>query len=205
MRMKKMNFWLLASLFVAAFALSACGDDEENGNTPKDETVEVTAENLKGTWDGAVEHDFAQGYPQRWRIKFDGENYTTWHTHQTAGSINDEEQGLKTVGNKEQGTWKYENGKLVLTPAKQWASYYLTAKSLNDPYYYVYYNYNPETMEADQWYETSEYTIQSGIERDLEDGGDESGWYIMRWPVVSLTKTALSIRINRDVFKLNKQ
>lgn len=202
--MKKLNFWLLASLFVAAFTLSACGDDEENNEnvTPPNGNVEVNAENLKGTWDGAVEHDFAQNYYQRWRIHFDGENYTTWHTHQTVGSINDEEQGLKTVGNKEQGTWKYENGKLVLTPTKQWASYYQTAKSLNDPYYYVYYNYNEETMEADQWYETPDILIQNGIERDLNDNTD---WYIQKWPVVSLTKTALSIKINRDVFKLEKQ
>ena len=220
--MKKLNFWLLASLFVAAFTVAACGDEDEplgpdnnNNNptdsttTPKDSTVTlpVNAENLKGTWDGFVEHDFAQGYYQRWRINFDGENYTTWHTHQMVGTTYDEEQGLKTVGNKEQGTWKYENGKLVLTPAKQWASYYLTAKSINDPnMYYVYYNYNTETMEADQWYETSEYLIQEGIKRDLEEGdGSESGWYIKRWPVTGLTKTVLSIRINKDVFKLNKQ
>lgn len=202
--MKKLNFWLFASLFVAAFTLSACGDDEENNEivTPPNENVEVNSENLKGIWDGFVEADFAQGYYQRWKIYFDGDNYTTWHTHLTAGSINDDVQGLKTVGNKEQGTWKYENGKLVLTPTKQWASYYQTAKSLNDPYYYVYYNYNPETMEADQWYETPDILIQNGIERDQKDNTD---WYIQKWPVVSLTKTALSIRINRDVFKLDKQ
>ena len=198
--MKKLNFWLLASLFVAAFTLSACGDEEEeNDNTPKDETVEVTAENLQGTWDGFVEHDFAQNYYQRWRIHFDGENYTTWHTHQTVGSIYDDVQGLKTVGNKEQGTWKYVDGKLILTPAKQWASYVITSMS---PTKYTYYNYNEETMEADQWYETPDILIQNGIERDLEDNTD---WYIQKWPVVSLTKTALSIRINRDVFKLDKQ
>ena len=27
--MKKLNLWLLASLFVAAFTLTACGDDDD--------------------------------------------------------------------------------------------------------------------------------------------------------------------------------
>ena len=47
--MKNLNLWLLASLFVAAFTLSACGDDDGNDNNdnndnrpPKDETVKVT-------------------------------------------------------------------------------------------------------------------------------------------------------------------
>ena len=28
--MKKLNLWLLASLFVAAFTLSACGDNDDD-------------------------------------------------------------------------------------------------------------------------------------------------------------------------------
>lgn len=202
--MKKLNPWLFLSLFVAAFTLSACGDDKDD-NPPKDEKIEVTEANLKGTWDGSLEHDFAQGYYQRWRVQFDGKNYTSWHTHLTAGTINDEVQGVKTVGNKEQGTWEYKDGKLILTPAKQWASYYLTAKSLNDPYYTVYYNYNPETMEADQWYETPEALIKAGIERDLEDGINGNEFTISAWSVVGLTKTELSVKINMDTFKLKKQ
>jgi uncharacterized protein YegP (UPF0339 family) len=144
----------------------------------------------------------AQGYSQRRRLYFDGKNYTSWHTHLTAGTINDADQGLKTVGNKEQGTWEYVDGKLILTPSKQWASYYLTAKSLNDPYYTVYLDYNAETMESSEWYETSESIIKDGVARDIRDNTD---WYIQKWPVVSLTKTELSLKINMDVFKLSKQ
>ena len=209
--MKKLNFWLCASLFLAAFTLSACGgDDDDNNNNnvsdpPVDETVKVSEGTLKGTWDGFLEHDFAQGYYQRWRIHFDGKNYTSWHTYQRTGTINDEDPGLKTVGNKEEGTWEYTDGQLILTPSRKWASYYLTAKSLNDSYYTVYYNYNPETMEADQWYETPEALLKDGIERDLSDGINGNETYISVWPVISLTKTDLSVKINMDIFKLTKQ
>lgn len=51
--MKKLNFWLLASFFVAAFALSACGDDDETQD-PNNHTVTggdaVTVNDLIGTW-----------------------------------------------------------------------------------------------------------------------------------------------------------
>lgn len=200
--MRKFPLWLCASLFVAAFTLSACGGDDDNNNPPQDETLAVTAENLKGTWDCVIEHDMAQSYYQRRRLTFDGKNYTSWHTYLRAGTINDEDQGVKTVGDKEQGTWEYKDGQLVLTPSKQWASHYLTAKSMNDPYYTVYLNYDPETMECTEWYETPDYIIQSGIERDQAEGTD---WYIKKWSVVSLTKTELSVKINMDTFKLKKQ
>lgn len=199
--MKKLNPWLFLSLFVAAFTLSACGDDKDD-NPPKDEKIEVTEANLKGTWDGSVERDFAQGYYQRWRVQFDGKNYTAWHTHQIVGTINDQDMSLKTVGNKEQGTWEYKDDALILTPKKMWASYYLTAKTINDPYYTVYLDYNPETMECTEWYETPEALVKSGVEREQNsEGGD----YLKKWPVVGFTKTDLSVRVNRDVFKLNKK
>ena len=211
--MKKLNLWLLVSLFVAAFTLSACGDDDGNGNNdnndnrpPKDETVKVTEETLKGTWDGALEHDFAQGYYQRWRIQFDGKNYISWHTHLTAGSTKDDVQGLKTVGNKEQGTWEYVDGALVLTPKKMWASYYFAMTSIQTGEgKYVYYNYNTETMEADQWHEFSEDLVKQGVEQDLKASNPEAYMYIKYWSVVSLTKSELSLKINRDVFKLEKK
>ena len=41
--MKKMNFWLLASLFTAAFTLTACGDDDDDDNTGGSTSV-------VGTW-----------------------------------------------------------------------------------------------------------------------------------------------------------
>ena len=200
--MKKLNLWLFASLFVAAFTLSACGDDKDD-NPPKDEKIEVTEANLKGTWDGSLEHDFAQGYYQRWRVQFDGRNYTAWHTHQITGTIYNEDMSLKTVGDKEQGTWEYKDGALILTPKKMWASYYLTAKSIDDyKTYYVYRNYNTDTMESNEWYEISEASVKSGVERDLENGTD---FYLKKWPVAGFTKTELTVSVNRDVFKLNKK
>jgi hypothetical protein len=42
--MKKLNLWLLASLFVAAFTLAACGDD--NDDKPRDNNP------LFGRWEG---------------------------------------------------------------------------------------------------------------------------------------------------------
>ena len=186
---------------VLPFVLASCGDDKDD-NPPKDEKIEVTEANLKGTWDGSLEHDFAQGYYQRWRVQFDGKNYTAWHTHQITGTIYNEDMSLKTVGDKEQGTWEYKDGALILTPKKMWASYYLTAKSIDDyKTYYVYRNYNTDTMESNEWYEISEASVKSGVERDLENGTD---FYLKKWPVVGLTKTDLTVKVNMDVFKLNK-
>lgn len=218
--MKKIQFWsLLLGLTFGSLAFTACGDDDDDNNTTttnddkgkdkdqdkdkdKDERLTVSEENLKGTWDGFLEHDFAQNYYQRWRVHFDGKNYTAWHTHQMVGSIYDDDQSLKTVGNKEQGTWAYNDGKLILTPTRIWASYVITSMS---PTKYTYYNYNPETMECDQWYETPESLVKQGVERDLEDGINGNEFYIKVWSNVSLTKTELSVRINRDTFVLSKQ
>lgn len=210
--MKKNYLWLFAILFVAAFALTACGsDDDETGNggnggdgDPVPPTLQVNEANLKGTWDGKVDHDFAQSYYQRWRIQFDGKNYTSWHTHQMVGTAKQADLGLQTVGSKSQGTWEYVDGALVLTPKKMWASYYQTADDYQtmSNLRYVFYSYNTETMEADEWYEFSEASIQSGIERDLKDGSD---FYLRKFGVVSFTEKVLSLQINRDVFKLEKQ
>ena len=187
----------LLAILTAALALMAVSC--EGNKSDDDDTIEVTEANLKGTWEGGVEHDFAQGYPQKWRIQFNGKEYTTWHTSQTAGSINDDVPSLKTVGDKEKGTWVYTGGVLTLTPKEQYASCAITSQS---PSKYSYYKYNEETMEAEQWYETSSALIEDGIARDIAEGSD---WYISKWTVVSLTKTALTIKINRDTFVLNKK
>lgn len=161
---------------------------KSSGDIDDDKIPEITEEKMKGIWDGALEHDFAQSYYQRWRIQFDGKNYTSWHTYQTEGSVKDDVQGLKTVGNKEQGTWEYADGVLVLTPQKKWASYYFAMTSIQTgDGKYVYYNYNPETMEADEWYELS---------GELDNTS---------WPVVGFSETELSVRINMDTFTLKKQ
>jgi hypothetical protein len=192
---------LLAGVFAAMFITASCdpSDDPDNGGR---DGLEVTAENLKGTWEGGVEHDFAQGYPQNWRIQIDGENYTTWHTHQTAGSTMDEVQGLKTVGNKEKGTWAFDSGVLILTPKEQFASYVQIMKPDYTLGGYVYYDYNEVTMEAVQWYETSSYFIEEGVKRDLEEGTD---WYVKKWNILKLTKDELTVKINRDTFVLKKK
>jgi hypothetical protein len=179
---------------------------KSSGDIDDDKTPEITEAKLKGIWDGSLEHDFAQGYYQRWRIQFDGKNYTSWHTHLTAGSTKDDVQGVKTVGNKEQGTWEYVDGALVLTPKKMWASYYFAMTSIQTgDGKYVYYNYNPETMEADEWYETPEDLVKAGVEQDLNASNPIAYMYIKSWPVVGFADTELSIKINMDVFKLDKQ
>ena len=193
---------LIALLAVTLALLAIYSCEKTKQDEPEDETLEVNEANLKGTWEGGLEHDFAQGYPQRWRIQFDGKNYTTWHTHQTLGSTLDEVQGLKTVGNKEKGTWAYADGVLILTPKEQFASYF---QKMNPDYSLggcTYYDYNEETMEAVQWYVTPQSIIESGVESDTAEGSD---WYISRWKNVVLTKTTLTIRINRDTFVLEKK
>lgn len=192
---------LLALAGIAAAMMLAVSCDPENNNDDKD-VIEINATNLAGTWEGGVEHDFAQGYPQNWRIQIDGENYTTWHTHQTAGSTMDEVQGLKTVGNKEKGTWAFDSGVLILTPKQQFASYVQIMKPDYTLGGYEYYDYNETTMEAVQWYETSSALIEMGIQRDLDDGTD---WYIKKWGILKLTKDELTVKINKDTFVLKKQ
>jgi len=51
--MKKLNLWLLASLFVAAFTLAACGSDDDSGKPDSRDIpggTEATVEDLVGTW-----------------------------------------------------------------------------------------------------------------------------------------------------------
>ena len=51
--MKKLNLWLLASLFVAAFTLSACGDDDDSPSVPPADVPDGTipaGNDLIGTW-----------------------------------------------------------------------------------------------------------------------------------------------------------
>lgn len=188
----------ILAILTAALSLMAVSCEGNKSEDDDDDTIEVTEANLQGTWEGAVEHDFGQGYPQKWRIQINGKEYTTWHTHQTAGTTYDEVQGLKTVGNKEKGTWAYADGVLTLTPKEQYASYY---QKMNPDYSLsgnVYYEYNEETMEAVQWYVTPQSIIESGV-------AEGSDWYISRWKNVVLTKTALTIKINMDTFVLTKK
>lgn len=208
--MKKIFYAFMASVLLMSFS---CGgdDDDDTPSKPQEQqeqggddqtevlTLEVNAGNLLGTWDGFVEHDFYQNYYQRWRIKFNGENYTRWHTSQMIGTIYDDVQGLKTVGDKEEGTWKYADGVLTLTPIRQWSSHYIS--NLEHPKY-TYLEYNTETMECENWFASDEVLTKQGVERDLVEGSD---FYISYWNITSLTHTVLTVKINKDVFKLQKQ
>lgn len=189
-------FLLLAA---AALCVVACKKDGGNEGNDEGEAVEVNETTLAGTWEGGVEYDFAQGYPQQWRIKFEGKNYTNWHTTKIAGPTGDDQPGLKTVGNKEQGTWEYANGVLTLTPVHQWASYVQTSLS---PAKNTYYNYDPVTMECDNWYVVPDSRIEAGVAMDIQEGSE---WFISKWRSVSLTTKVLSVKINMDTFKLEKK
>lgn len=170
---------------IAAMMLAAACT-EKNG--PEKDTLEVNAENLAGTWEQFIEHDFAQGYQQKYRVTFEGQNYTLWHMHQEVETIDGQYGGLCCVGNKYTGAWEYKGGKLVLTHNSARASYY--QNSLNPPSY-VYYIYNVNTMESDPWYVTSEEFLKY--------------FDPLEWPVISLTKETLTVKINMDTFALAKQ
>ena len=62
----------ILAILTAALALMAVSCEGNKSDDDDDDTIEVTEANLQGTWEGAVEHDFAQGYPQRWRIQING-------------------------------------------------------------------------------------------------------------------------------------
>lgn len=179
---------LLALFGVAAllFAVSCTKkDDPEEDNQ---QTLEVTAENLSGTWEQFIEHDFAQGYQQKYRVKFEGQNYTLWHMHQEVKTIDGEHFGLVCVGDKCTGTWEFVSGKLSFTHKTWKASSFISSMS---PLSYTYYVYNVETMESTPWYESPDYIVSTLDKTE--------------WPVISLTKGALTVKINMDTFALAKQ
>jgi len=172
-----------ALLALAVSGLFASCDPEETQN--ENETVEVTEASLQGTWQGEVEKDMAQGYFQKYRVSFSGKNYTLWHAYQELIKA-DGEFSLETVGDKEKGTWEYADGKLTFTPKEQFASHFISNLS---PMEYTIYAYSPETMEAETWYETPSAFVETA---------EPKVWS------VSLTKTALTVKIRMDTFVLEK-
>lgn len=178
---------ILTLFCMAAAMMLALSCDPENAD---DNTVslEINAQNLAGTWEVYVEHDFAQGYAQKYRITFSGENaYTMWHMHQEPKNETGEWGSLTNVGNKYSGAWEYADGILSLNPTKSYSSYFQNSMS---PVKYTYYLYNTETMESDPWYETPEVFVQY----------DKA-----EWTVKSLTKEAFTVKINMDTFVLEKK
>lgn len=106
--MKK--YFLLTLLFALPLLFAAC-----QKNDPK-KPQEINETTLRGTWEGAVEHDFGQGYRQKYRVNFDGKSYTMWHMHQEA-----DKDGLHNVGDKYKGTWEYAGGKITFK-ASEWSA-----------------------------------------------------------------------------------
>ena len=172
---------LFALAGIAAMLLAvACTPDDNK------DSLEVTEGNLSGTWEQTIEHDFAQGYSQKYRVKFEGKNYTLWHMHQEVETIDGKYGGLVCVGDKYTGTWEYSGGKLVFTHKTWCASSFIS--SMN-PLSYTYYDYNVDTMESNPWYESQFADTLDPLE----------------WPVISLTSATLTVRINMDTFALAKK
>lgn len=48
--MKKLNLWLLASLFVASFTLTSCSDDDDPVTPDVPNATDITVDDLVGTW-----------------------------------------------------------------------------------------------------------------------------------------------------------
>ena len=91
---------------------------------------------LKGTWEGESE-GYSQGYGKRYRITFDGKDFTRWECSYQYGKLQEggEEVNFKVVM-KESGSWKYSAGTLTLTPTKKWNSYIIHANQYGTPQWY---------------------------------------------------------------------
>ena len=145
----------------------------------------VTAENLAGTWEAFIDHDYAQGYQRKYRVQFDGTGYTMWCMHQEPECIDGKYGSLVYLGDKYSGTWEYSGGKIVYTASKWYCSSFISSLS---PLSYTYYSYNVETMESDPWKEGSAQFLDK----------DE-------WTVIYLSKSELKVKINMDTVVLKKK
>ena len=117
--MKKLNLWLLLSLFVAAFTLSACGSDDD------DDTPPANTNPLVGTWEstgtGAFEptHGSAlhNAYQMRgiYTVKDNVITVTysqfSWVSTEDGVTILDNEDTDQTY----QYTYKFENNNLLIS------------------------------------------------------------------------------------------
>lgn len=171
-------------LILAAVALfAACNLDTE-------ENTAVQESDLVGTWDGSSE-GFAEGHGKRYRITFDGKNFTRWECQYEYGKL--EEGGADVsikVCVKESGTWTFDNGILTLTPEKKWNSYIVHCDMYAKPLWYECATLNETTLEADRWWEI---------------GG--SGLWESTWALTK-EKKAIHVEIrytNMDRFNMEKQ
>lgn len=182
---------------LAAFTLFAvsCGGNKDNGDDDGP-SLEINAANLAGIWEVDIEHDIAQGYHRKYRISFDGQNYTLWTMQQEALKLdkNSSEYTMKDVGDKYMGTWEYSGGKLTMTHTNWWSSHQMKYDTWDDyqtgKYYYVANEYDVVTMEANPWI-------------DLNDNA--SMLTPTEWTLQTLTATTLKARINMDNVTFRKK
>lgn len=173
----KRLFIILGVAALAFFAVSCMKKDAEGG----DATTEVNETTLKGTWEIDIPADYAQGYHRKYRITFDGQDYTLWTMHQMATFTEEKQDGIHDVGNKESGSWTFAGGSLTLKAKKMFASYFISNMS---PLEYTFYDYNVETMESNPWFETMEELVAT-MEPTV-------------WTHVSVRNNQLRARINMD-------
>ena len=106
--MKKLNLWLLASLFVAAFTLCACGDDDDSGSPAPTPTSVV------GTWDAFIKasnpDDMALRYSHKLTYVFNQDGTFKIRTIYGEGQSSEQFHGEETVVFS--GKYVANNGKL---------------------------------------------------------------------------------------------
>ena len=132
--MKKLNLWLLASLFVAAFTLAACGSDG-------DDTPPPSGSDIQGNW--------------YWYMDNDNNNI--------AGAMiirnNEFDLIIGAWGQKYSGTYTYQSGvmKLHITKGR-------TSRAPHTGYGVGYGNMDPETLDATWYVLDQEYwTMEDGM------------------------------------------
>ncbi len=133
--MKKLNLWLLASLFVAAFALSACGSDDDD-NTPSGPT------SIEGKWHAYVK-SWGDGLCSRYNhdITYEFKSDKTFTV--LADWSGGEEKALFCFS----GSYTTSNGTITLNYKK--AEYYQNGSYKEDEsaLYFIWDVYDPQTKE----------------------------------------------------------
>ena len=93
--MKKLNLWLFLSLFVAAFTLTACGDDDDSGSPAPTPTSVV------GTWDAFIKasnpDDMALRYSHKLTYVFNQDGTFKIRTIYGEGQSSEQFHGEETV------------------------------------------------------------------------------------------------------------
>jgi hypothetical protein len=173
--MKKLNLWLFASLFVAAFTLAACGSDG-------DDTPPPSGSDIQGNW--------------YWYMDNDNNNI--------AGAMiirnNEFDLIIGAWGQKYSGTYTYQSGvmKLHITKGR-------TSRAPHTGYGVGYGNMDPETLDAtwsildrEYWDVEADMTMKfvvSGNQADSEFANRSIVYYKKdRTPKVNPTETLIGTK-----------